>query len=155
MWVSSEPAIDKAYRQTQTRLATVSSAIKAWRHQAGPWEHAAGFQPVPQVRLARLEITKDRNSAWVGPHILPITTEDREWDDCQDHGMLVQTKTGRHSQLHNPHPAQPGSPSWVRNPVCRRNLLVALDIALLGKGPHIHLEVETLATASLPHCLPA
>lgn len=82
MWVSSEPAIDKAYRQTQTRLATVSSAIKAWRHQAGPWEHAAGFQPVPQARLARLEITKDRNSAWVGPHILPITKE--------GNGMIVK-----------------------------------------------------------------
>lgn len=60
------------------------------------------------------------------------------------------TMTGRHPQLHNPHPAQPGSPSRGRNPVCRRNLLVALEIALLGKGPNIHLTVEALATAS-PH----
>lgn len=46
-----------------------------------------------------------------------------------------KTMTGSHPQLHNPHPAGPSSPSQGRNPVCRRNLLVAPDIALLGRGP--------------------
>lgn len=46
-----------------------------------------------------------------------------------------KTMTGSHPQLHNPHPAEPSSPSQGRNPVCGRNLLVAPDIALLGRGP--------------------